>query len=264
MKPIRVVVHGAQGKMGREVVRAVWREPGMELVGAIELKPDSDYLLLPDGSATVPFSSDLENILERCQPDVLIDFTIALATIPTARTAASRGVNLVIGTTGLSTEDINEIDRLATANKVGAVVAPNFALGAILMVHLAKICARYFDYAEIMELHHHLKADAPSGTAIATAKAMAAARSKPFCQPPQPQKATGVRGQQVEGIIVHSVRLPGIMARQEVLLGGPGQTLSLKHDAISRECYMPGVILATREVVKLKGLAYGLDSLLGL
>ncbi len=264
MKPIRVVVHGAQGKMGREVVRAVWREPGVELVGAVELNPDSDCLLLPDGKGSVPFSSDLENILERCQPDVLIDFTIALAAMPTARTAASRGVNLVIGTTGLSAEDLNEIDHLATANKIGAVVAPTFALGAILLIHLSKICARYFDYAEIIELHHHLKADAPSGTAIATAKAMAKAKGKPFSQPPQSQKAPGSRGQQVEGITVHSVRLPGIAARQEVLLGGPGQTLSLKHDAISRECYMPGVILATREVVKLKGLVYGLDSLLDL
>ncbi len=264
MKPIRVVVHGAQGKMGREVVRAIWREPEMELVGAVELNPDSDCLLLPDGSGSIPLSSDLENIIERCQPDVLIDFTTALVTMPAVRTTTSQRVNLVIGTTGLSADDLDEIDRLATANKVGAVVAPNFALGAILMIHLAKICAKYFDYAEIMELHHHLKADAPSGTAIATAKAMAAARGKPFHQPPQPQKASNSRGQQVEGITVHSVRLPGIAARQEVLLGGPGQTLSLKHDAISRECYMPGVILATREVMKLKGLVYGLDSLLGL
>lgn len=265
MKPIKVVVHGAQGKMGREVVRAVWREPGMALVGAVELNPGSDHLSLPDGSSGgIPLSSDLESILERCRPDVLIDFSVAMAAMPAARTTACRGVNLVIGTTGLSAENINEIDRLATANKIGAVVAPNFALGAVLMIHLAKISARYLDYAEIIEMHHHLKADAPSGTAIATAEAMAAARGKPFSQPTQPQKPPGSRGQQVEGITIHSVRLPGIVARQEVLLGGPGQTLSLKHDAISRECYMPGVILATREVVKLKGLVYGLDSLLGL
>ena len=264
MKQVRVGVQVAQGKMGQEGGRAIVRETEMELVDAVELKPDSDCLLLPDSSATVPFSSDLENILLRCQPDVLIDFTTALVTMPAARTAASRGVNLVIGTTGLSAEDINEIDRLATANKVGAVVAPNFAIGAILMIHLAKISARYFDYAEIIELHHHLKTDAPSGTAIATAKAMAAARGKPFSQPPQPQKPPDSRGQKVEGITVHSIRLPGIIARQEVLLGGAGQTLSLKHDAISRECYMPGVILATREVMKLKGLVYGLDALLDL
>ncbi|MAH39031.1 MAG: 4-hydroxy-tetrahydrodipicolinate reductase [Dehalococcoidales bacterium] len=264
MKPIRVVVHGAQGKMGREVIRAVWREPGMDLVGAIELNPADDSLSLPNSSTTVPFSSDLANILERCQPDVMIDFTTALATMSIARTATSRGVNLVIGTTGLTTKDINEIDHLATTNKVGAIIAPNFALGAILLIHLAKIAAKYFDHAEIIELHHHLKADAPSGTAIATAKAMAAARSKPFSRPPQLKNQSDSRGQQVEGITVHSVRLPGIVARQEILLGEVGQTLSLKHDAISRECYMPGVILATKEVIKLKGLVYGLDSLLEL
>lgn len=265
MKPIKVVVHGAQGKMGQEVVRAVWREPGMALVGAVELDPENDRLPLPDGSSgSIPLSSDLASIIERCQPDVFIDFTIAAAAMTAIRTAAGCGVNLVIGTTGLSSENINEIDRLATANKIGAVVAPNFALGAVLLIHLAKISARYLDYAEIIETHHHLKADAPSGTAIATAEAMAAARGKPFSQPVQPQKPQSSRGQQVEGITIHSVRLPGVVARQEVLLGGPGQTLSLKHDAINRECYMPGVILATREVVKLKGLVYGLDSLLGL
>jgi 4-hydroxy-tetrahydrodipicolinate reductase len=168
----------------------------------------------------------------------------------------------VIGTTGLTKEDLNEIDRLATAHKVGAVVAPNFALGAVLMIHLAKIAAKYLDYAEIIELHHHLKADAPSGTALATARAMAVARGKPFLQPTG--KATESRGQQVEGATIHSVRLPGLMAHQEVILGGPGQTVSIRHDTINRECYMPGVMLAIKEVVKHRGLIYGLDTLLGL
>jgi 4-hydroxy-tetrahydrodipicolinate reductase len=179
------------------------------------------------------------------------------------RIAVKQGVNLVIGTTGLTSEELDEIDNLAKAHNVGVVVAANFALGAIMMIHLAKIAARYFDYAEIIEQHHHLKADAPSGTALTTAKAMAEAKGKPFCQPPE-KKPSQSRGQQVEGIAVHSVRLPGILARQEVLLGAPGQTLSLKHDTISRECYMPGVMIATREVVKGKGLIYGLDTLLGL
>lgn len=263
MEPIRVVVQGASGRMGREVVNALCREPGMQLVGAVELRVSGNLLTLPDGSATVPFSSDLEYILTNCQPDVLVDFSTAAAAMLAVRTATKRGVNLVIGTTGLTAEEIGQIDRLAKAHKVGVVVAPNFALGAVLMLHLAKVAARYFDYAEIIEQHHHLKADAPSGTALATAKAMAAARDRPFISPPQ-KKPSDSRGQQVEGITIHSVRLPGILARQEVLLGGPGQTLNLKHDAISRECYMPGVILAVKEVVKRKGLIYGLDSLLGL
>ena len=263
MKPIRVIVHGALGKMGREVVSALCHEQGIQLVGATDLKAVDNYLTLPDGSGTVPLSSDLEYILVNCQPDVIIDFSTAQAVMLAVRIAVNHGINLVIGTTGLTTEELDEIDNLAKAHDVGVVVAANFALGAIMMIHLAKIAARYFDYAEIIEQHHHMKADAPSGTALTTAKAMASAKSKPFCQSPEP-KSPQSRGRQVEGVAIHSIRLPGILARQEVLLGGPGQTLSLKHDTISRECYMPGVILATREVVKRKGLIYGLDTLLGL
>jgi len=234
----------------------------MQIVGAVDIKATQDYLTLPDSSGTVPFSDSLESILSSCQTDVVVDFTIAQATMPAVRTAAEHGVNMVIGTTGLTTDDIKEIERLAKAHQVGAVVAPNFALGAVLMIHLAKVAARYFDFAEIIELHHHLKADSPSGTALATTKAMAQARGKPFSIPQG--KTSDSRGEQVEGITIHSVRLPGLLAHQEVLLGGPGQTLSIRHDTISRECYMPGVMLAVKEVVKHKGLIYGLDTLLGL
>lgn len=264
MKPIKVVVQGASGKMGREIVNALCSESETQLVGAVELRVEEDSLPLPDKSATVPFSSNLDYILTSCQPDVLVDFTIAQATMPAVRTAVKRGVNLVIGTTGLTAEELSEIARLATAHKVGAVVAANFALGAILMIHLAKIAAKYLDYAEIIELHHHLKADAPSGTALATAKIMAAARGKPFCQPPKPKQPSASRGEQIEGVTIHSVRLLGLLAHQEVLLGGPGQTLSIRHDTISRECFMPGIMLAIKEVVKRQGLVYGLDALLGL
>jgi len=262
-KPIRVVVQGALGKVGREVVNALCHEPEMQVVGAVELKAAEDYLPLPDGSGTVPFSSNLDHILTSCQPDVLVDFTIAQATMPAVRIATKQGVNLVIGTTGLTTDELSEIDRLSTAHQVGAVVAPNFALGAVLMIHLAKVAAKYLDYAEIIELHHHQKADSPSGTALSTAKAMAQARGKPFYYP-EPKKPSVSRGEQVEGIAIHSVRLPGLLAHQEIILGGPGQTLSIRHDTINRECYMPGVILAIKEVVKHQGLIYGLDTLLGL
>ena len=264
MEPIKVVVQGASGRVGQEVAKALCHEPEMQLVGAVELEVSEDYLTLPDGSGTVPFSSNLEHILTSCQPDVLVDFTIAQAVMPAARIAAEQGVNLVIGTTGLTTDELGEIDQLAIAHKVGAVVAPNFALGAVLMIHLAKIAAKYLDYAEIIELHHHQKVDAPSGTALSTARAMAAFRGKPFLQPSEQGEAAVSRGQQVEGVNIHSVRLPGLLAHQEILLGGAGQTLSIRHDTISRECYMPGVMLAIKEVVKSKGLIYGLDTLLGL
>ena len=132
------------------------------------------------------------------------------------------------------------------------------------MIHMAKVAAKYLDYAEIIELHHHLKADAPSGTALSTAKAMATARDKPFSYPPEQVKTSDSRGEQVEGIVIHSVRLPGLLAHQEILLGGPGQTLSIRHDTVGRECYVPGIILAVKEVVNRQGLVYGLETLLGL
>jgi len=262
MKPIRVVVHGALGRMGREVVNAVCREPETQIVGAVELQISEDFLSLPDSSDKVPFSSNLEYILSSCQPDVLVDFTTQKATMPAARIATKQGVNLVIGTTGLTSEEVSEIAQLAIAHQIGAVVAPNFALGAVLMIHLAKVAAKYLDYAEIIELHHHQKVDAPSGTALTTAKAMAQARGKPFSRPMEQEKRS--RGEQTDGVTIHSIRLPGLLAHQEVLLGAPGQTLSIRHDTISRECYMPGIILAIKEVVKYKGLVYGLDTLLGL
>jgi len=264
MKPIRVVVQGALGRVGREVVNALCREPETQVVGAVELQVAQDYLPLPDGSGTIPFSSSLDHILTSCQPDVLVDFTIAQATMSAVRIATKQGVNLVIGTTGLTADELSEIEQLSMAHKVGIVVAPNFALGAVLMMHLARVAAKYLDYAEIIELHHHLKADSPSGTALATAKAMAQARGKPFDRPPEKGKTSSSRGEQVQGVTIHSVRLPGLMAHQEVILGAPGQTLSIRHDTISRECYMPGVILAIKEVVKRQGLIYGLDALLDL
>ena len=264
MKLIKVAVSGALGRMGREVVKAVCREPGMEVVGAIEAEVNEKFLPLPDGSGLVPFADDLAHILTKTKPSVVVDFTNAHVAMMTARLAAQNGVNLVIGTTGLAPDEIGEIEHLTEAHRVGAVVAPNFALGAVLLIHLAKIAAQYLDSAEIVELHHNQKADSPSGTALATAKAMAAARGKPFSLSDKQKKASDSRGKKVEQINIHSVRLPGLMAHQEVLLGGPGQTLSLRHDTISRECYMPGVILAIKKVVKHPGLIYGLDNLLGL
>jgi 4-hydroxy-tetrahydrodipicolinate reductase len=263
MKPIRVAVHGALGKMGQTLFNALCRETEIQIVGATDIKATEDYLPLPDGSGTVPLSSDLEHILTTCKPEVVVDFSTANAVMPLVRLATEHGINLVIGTTGLSADDTKEIDRQAKAKGVGVVIAPNFALGAVLMMHLAKIAGKYLEHVEIIELHHERKLDAPSGTALATAKAMAQARGKPFVTPQQGKKS-GSRGEQVEGITIHSVRLPGLLAHQEVILGGVGQTLSIRHDTSGRECYMPGVILAIKEVVKRKGVTYGLDILLGL
>ena len=264
MEPVRVVVHGAMGRVGQEVTRALCQETETQMVGAVDVKASQDSLALPDGSGSVPLSSDLDSVLTSQKPDVLVDFSIAPAVMPTVRLATEKKVNLVIGATGLTTADLDEIESLVNSRGVGAVVAPNFALGAVLMIHLAKIAARYMDFAEITELHHHLKVDAPSGTALNTARAMAQARGKPFERPPGEGKAPPSRGEEVEGVSIHSVRLPGLMAHHEVLLGAPGQTLSIRHDTIGRECYMPGVIMAIKQVVKRQGLVRGLAALLGL
>jgi len=263
MSQIKVLVHGAAGRVGQEVIKAVCQEPEMKLVGAVDLKVSGDSLALPDGAGKVPFSVDFAAMLDSCEPDVVVDFTIAKASMPAVRTAAKRGVNLVIGTTGFSAQELEEMQKLAEANEVGIVAAPNFALGAVLMMHLAKIAGKFIDHAEIIELHHDRKLDAPSGTSLLTARAMAEARGKPFL-PPAAGEPTSSRGQTVEGINIHSVRMPGLMAHQEVIFGASGQTLSIRHDTINRECYMPGVMLAIKAVVKQKGFIYGLDKLLGL
>jgi 4-hydroxy-tetrahydrodipicolinate reductase len=265
MKPITVVVHGAMGKMGKTVINAICQEPETRLVGAVDIKITGDRLQLPDGSGDVPLSTDLESILASQKPDVMVDFSVAKAVMLAIRVAAKRKINIVIGTTGFSAADVEEIKKLVETNEIGTIMASNFAIGAVVMMHLAKVAARYFDYAEIIEFHHNMKMDAPSGTALSTARSMAQAKGKPFSRPPvekgEPLKS---RGEQMEGISIHSVRLPGLLAHQEVILGAAGQTLTIRHDTIDRDCFMPGVILAVKAVVKRRGLTVGLAPILGL
>jgi len=263
--PIEVVIHGALGRMGREVVAAVCRDPQLKPVGAVDSKAEGESLPLPGRQDSIPLSTDLGSLLTQVKPLVVVDFSMAEAALNVTRLATQQKINLVIGTTGFAPDTLTEMDRLAKANEVGIVVAPNFALGAVIMVHMAKVAARYFDYAEIIEMHHEQKLDAPSGTALSTARAMAEARGKPFRHPEtEKESLKGTRGGEMEGISVHSVRLPGLMAHQEIILGTSGQTLTIRHDTINRECYMPGVVLAIKRVTDLKGLTHGLDELLGL
>lgn len=265
METIKVLLHGALGKMGREVTAAICRDPELEMVGGVDIKATEEYLVLPDTSRKVPLSTNLDSLLKVCQPRVLVDFSIAEASMAAARLALQQGVNVVIGTSGITDDNLKEIEQLCKANKAGAVVAPNFALGSVVLLHLARIAARFFEHAEIIELHHHEKADAPSGTALATAREMVKSRGKPFSYPlTKKETISGTRGGQVDGVAIHSVRLLGLLASQEVIFGALGQTLSLRHDTISRECYMPGIIMAIKEVVKREGLVVGLDGLLGL
>jgi 4-hydroxy-tetrahydrodipicolinate reductase len=263
MQPIKTVIFGASGKVGQVLVNTLGKTPEVQLVGAVDIRAVGGKLDL-GGGLSIPFSADLDQILTATKPEVMVDFTLAAASMPAVRLATQKKVNLVIGSTGFTPENIAEIDQLAQSNKVGIILASNFALGAILMMYFAKLAAKYMDYAEIIELHHNQKIDAPSGTAFNTAKAMAAYRGRPFSQAADEGRNYPSRGEKVNGIPVHSVRLPGLMAHQEVIFGGLGQTLTIRHDTIGRECYVPGVLLAIQAVVKQQGLVQGLDNLLNL
>ncbi|MCX5992700.1 MAG: 4-hydroxy-tetrahydrodipicolinate reductase [Chloroflexi bacterium] len=265
MSKIKVAVNGALGRMGQQVVGAVAADTELELTCAADIKADRDHLSVAGLSRKVPLHTNLTALIEMYHPQVVVDFTVPGAAMGAARLALKNGANLVMGTTGLSEADLKEIDRLAQAHKKGAVVAANFAIGAVMMMHLARIASKYFDNAEIIELHHDRKLDAPSGTALATARAMVSARGKPFVSPlTEKETLKGTRGGQSDGISIHSIRLPGLVASQEVIFGALGQTLSIRHDTISRESFMPGVILAIKEVTKRHGLVCGLDVLLNL
>jgi 4-hydroxy-tetrahydrodipicolinate reductase len=263
--PTRVVVNGALGRMGQEVARAVLADSDLRFVGAVEGNAPQPYFPVPEYPELIPFSSNLGSLIEKTCPDVVVDFTRAQVAMDSARVALSRKVRLVTGTTGLTDDDIEEISQLCETHGVGAVVAANFSLGAVLLMHLAQIASRFFANAEIIELHHDKKLDAPSGTALATARLMAQARASGFVHSSTEKEVLpGVRGGEVGGLAIHSIRLPGVMAAQEVVFGGKGQTLTLRHDATSRESYMPGVILAVKEVMKSERLIVGLDKLMGL
>jgi len=262
--PTRVVVHGALGRMGSEVIIALAADPELELVGAVDKRASAALLAVPGRSSSIPLSADLEPLMDGTRPEVLVDFSVAEAALFATRAATKRRIHVVIGTTGLSAENLDEIDRMARASGVGVVVASNFALGAVVMIHLAKVAARFFDHAEIIELHHDQKLDAPSGTALSTAMAIAEAKGKPFLYSKvQKESLSGTRGGELGGVALHSVRLPGLLAHQEVIFGAAGQTLSIRHDTINRACYMPGVLLAVKKVSEHQGLVYGLDKLLG-
>jgi 4-hydroxy-tetrahydrodipicolinate reductase len=264
MPQIRVVVSGT-GRMGKEVLAAVCGDPDLEPVGVLEKFSAEDYVSLPDGSGLVHLDKDPRALFSRARPDVVIDFTNAEWTPHVVKAALENGVRMVIGTTGLSDDFLSDLERNCREKGVGAVVATNYAIGAVLMMHLAAIAAKHLGHAEIIELHHDQKLDAPSGTAIATARGMLASRGRPFEQAQtQKEMLSGTRGGTLGGISIHSVRLPGLIAHQEVLFGDLGQTLTIRHDSTGRESFMPGILMATKEVMRRSELVVGLDKLIGL
>ncbi len=259
---ITVMIVGACGRMGQEVVKAVAAQPDLRLVGAVDNNhPGEDIgVIVGLGEMGVKVEPNLGQALTRTKPAVAVDFTRPEGLLQRIQTIIKAGTRPVIGTTGLSQGDLDTVRAWLKENNTGAVIAPNFAMGAVLMMRFAQMAARYFADAEIVELHHDRKLDAPSGTAIKTAQMMSIARKK---DPVTVQeKVTGSRGGEVNSIHIHSVRLPGLVAHQEVLLGNPGEILTIRHDSINRESFMPGVILAVRRVGQADGLIYGLEPLL--
>jgi 4-hydroxy-tetrahydrodipicolinate reductase len=270
--PIPVVVNGAAGKMGREVVKAIAATPDLNLVAAVDLNPN---VLGKDagevagcGTIEVPILNDLQSSLllatQEKQLGVMVDFTHPDTIYDNVRSAIAYGIRPVIGTTGLSSEQIQDLAAFADKASVGCLIIPNFSIGVVLLQQAAIQASKYFDHVEIIELHHNQKADAPSGTAIQTAELLSEL-GKNFNPPSvtETENLAGARGSVTdEGIRIHSVRLPGLIAHQEVLFGAPGQIYTLRHDTSDRSCYMPGVILSVRKVLELQSLVYGLEKIL--
>jgi len=258
---MRVAVFGAGGRMGAEVCRAVTGDPEIELVAAVD--PSCPGRTTAAGDVVIAASPDA---ISAARAEVAVDFTHLTAARDNVAWCAANGVHAVVGTSGFTDEDVAAFGTLfPLAGKVGCVIAPNFAIGAVLMMRFAELAAPWFDSAEIIELHHDAKIDAPSGTAANTAARMAAASSQWGADPTKTETVPGARGGLgPAGIRIHSVRLRGLVAHQEVLLGTEGQSLTIRHDSYDRSSFMPGVLLAVKAVAAHPGLTVGLDRLLGL
>ena len=273
--PIPVVVAGALGRMGAEVVKAVLGAKDCKLIGAIDNMPGKEGFDVGEelglGELEIAITSDLEGSLCAVsqsvrdkgpeQGAVLVDFTHPSTVYENTRIAIAYGVHPVIGTTGLSSQQINELTEFSLKASIGGAVIPNFSVGMVLLQQAAAAAARFYDHAELIELHHNRKADAPSGTCIKTAEMM-----EELCKPFNPtevdehESLVGSRGgRRDSGLRLHSLRLPGLVAHQEVKFGAIGETYTLRHDTIDRSAYMPGVLLTMRKVRYLESLVYGLE-----
>lgn len=248
---IKVAVCGALGKMGREVVEAVKNCELTELSAKIDIAGDDTY-------------KSIEEAHKNCHIDVLVDFTQPASIFENAKYCLNNGIKIVIGTTGLTDEQIAELQKLSKEKNTGCLIAPNFSTGAVLMMMFAKQASKYFDNAEIIELHHNQKKDAPSGTAIKTALMMSEEKetfTKNNC--PETETIKGSRGGiSYSDIHIHSVRMPGYIASQEVIFGSSGQIMTIRHDSMDRKCYMQGVLLAVKHVADKNDFIYGLENIM--
>jgi 4-hydroxy-tetrahydrodipicolinate reductase len=263
---IKVLVSGANGRMGREVLRAITQDPECEIVATVDIKAAWEDVgeILGLGKSGVKMESDLEAAIKSHKPQVMVDFTHPKSVVGNVMTALRNGVIPVVGTTGITEADLAMIRTFCEENKATCFICPNFSIGAVLMMRFAQEAARYLPHCEIIEMHHDQKLDAPSGTALLTAKMITEQRQQ--CQqghPDEEEKIPGARGGEFDGMRIHSVRLPGYVAHQEVIFGGVGQILTIRHDSLDRSSFMPGVVLACKKIVKRQGLIVGLDQLMG-
>ncbi|WP_347860488.1 4-hydroxy-tetrahydrodipicolinate reductase [Salimicrobium sp. PL1-032A] len=262
---INVIVAGPRGKMGTAALEMIAKEENLELVGCIDRKNDrknvGDIDGLPPLDALI--YEDIEECLTETDADVLIDLTTPEHGYNHTKASLNHGVRPVVGTTGFTEEQLEEIKQICEGEGLGAVIAPNFATGAVLMMQFAKWAAKYFPDVEIIEKHHDQKLDAPSGTAVKTAQLIKEEReSKAQGHPDEKETLEGARGADVDGMKIHSMRLPGLVAHQEVVFGGEGQTLTVKHDSMNRASFMSGVKLSCEKVMEIDTLIYGLEHLL--
>ena len=261
--PIRVAVNGALGRMGTEILGALARDEGTEPVGAADIAAGASSLPLPGGAGSVPLAREVADALEGA--DVVVDVTTADGALSAIEAAAPRGVGVVVGSSGIPDSTIERAGELAGRCSVGIVIVPNFAVGAVVMTHLARVAAPFFEYADLAETHHERKLDAPSGTALSIAGAVVEGRGGPMTAPaPERETIPGTRGGTLGGVTIHSARLPGRVADHTLVLAAPGQTLTIRHESIDRSSFMPGVIAAVRAAAAGPGLTVGLEQVLGL
>ncbi|TFJ93829.1 4-hydroxy-tetrahydrodipicolinate reductase [Lentibacillus salicampi] len=262
---INIIIAGPRGKMGSEAVRMVHNEEAFELVACIDRKNGGktlkDIETLP--ALDVPVFEDPEQCFQEIDADVFIDLTVPEVGFEHTKLALLYDIRPVVGTSGFTKEQIDALEDLSITHGTGCIIAPNFAVGAVLMMQFAKTAANYLPDVEIIEKHHDQKLDAPSGTAVKTAELIRETReSKQQGHPDEQETLDGARGADKDGIHIHSVRLPGLMAHQEVVFGGPGQTLTIKHDSFNRASFMEGVKLSVNKVMTLDKLVYGLENIL--
>ncbi|WP_283154065.1 4-hydroxy-tetrahydrodipicolinate reductase [Guptibacillus hwajinpoensis] len=265
MQEVKIVIAGPRGNMGSEAVKLVDRTGHFTLAAVIDSKQTGQTVADIEGlpSLDAPVYTDLDKCLSEVECDVLIDLTTPKYGKKHMEIAFNHGVRPVIGTTGFSNDDVEELSKVAEQKELGAIIAPNFAIGAVLMMKFASMAAKYFDDVEIIEQHHDRKLDAPSGTAVKTAKMISEVRdAKKQGHEDEREDLEGARGADYEGMRIHSVRLPGLVAHQEVLFGGEGQTLKIRHDSMNRASFMPGVQLAVETVMKIDQLVYGLENIM--